>query len=142
MLLLVVHAAAVWALVGLVWTVQRVVYPSFLLSGPTGAWPALHEAHSRAISAVVAVPWAVQGGTLVWLLVDRPAGVPRWLVLLAGALGAATVASTLLASVPLHSSLQPYDAARARRLVATNWPRTAAWTAGGVCAAAMLLTAA
>jgi hypothetical protein len=140
-LLLVVHLTAVAALTGLVWVVQLVVYPGFRTVGPTDAWPRFHDAHGRAIAAVVVVPWAVQGGTLGVLLLRRPAGVPLPLVLLAAALGLATVAVTVLSSVPLHSRLQPYDRARADRLLATNWLRTAAWTAGTVCAAAMVLLA-
>ena len=138
--LLVVHLAAVGYLTGLVWVVQLVVYPGFRAVGETPAWPAFHDAHSRAMVLAVTVPWAVQGGTLAVLLVHRPAGVPLALVLLAAALGLATVAVTVASSVPLHGRLQPYDPALADRLVATNWLRTAAWTGGLVCAAAMLLT--
>lgn len=140
--LLVVHLTAVAYLAGLVWVVQLVVYPGFLAVGPTAAWPAFHDAHGRAMALAVVVPWAAQGVTLALLLVDRPAGVALWLVLLAAALGLLTVAVTVLSSVPLHGRLQPYDPALARRLLATNRLRTAAWTGGAVCAAAMLLQAA
>ena len=137
--LLVVHLVAVACLTGVVWVVQLVVYPGFLAVGPTPVWPAFHDAHGRAMALVVVVPWAVQGGTLAVLLVDRPAGVPLGLVLLAAALGLLTVAVTVASSVPLHGRLQPYDPALARRLLATNWLRTAAWSGGTLCAAAMVL---
>ena len=56
-------------------------------------------------------------------------------LLLTGALAATTVAVTVLSSVPLHTRLAGgYDDAVARRLVATNWLRTAAWNAGAACA--------
>ncbi len=139
--LLLAHLVAVSVLTGLVWVVQLVVYPSFRLSGPTPAWPALHDAHSRAIGLAVGPPWAVQGVTLAVLLVDRPAGVSWWLVLAAAALGAATVAVTLVSSVPLHARLTDYDRVAADRLVATNWLRTVAWTAGTACAVAMVVQA-
>ena len=141
MVLLVVHVLAVGYLTGLVWVVQLVVYPGFRAVGPTPAWPAFHDAHGRAMAAAVAVPWAVQGLTTGLLLLDPPAGVPYPLVLLAAALALVTVTVTLGSSVPLHGRLQPYDPALADRLVATNWLRTAAWTAGAACAAAMLLLA-
>ncbi len=141
MALLVVHLVAVSYLTGLVWVVQLVIYPGFLIVGPTPAWSAFHAAHSRALAAVVVLPWAAQGLTLGLLLLGRPDGVPLPLVLLAAALGLVTVAVTVLSSVPLHGRLQPYDNRLARRLVATNWLRTAAWTAGAACAAAMLLLA-
>jgi hypothetical protein len=139
--LLVVHLAAVGYLTGLVWVVQLVVYPGFRLVGACPGWPAFHDAHSRAMGLAVGPPWAVQGATLAVLLLRRPDGVPLWLVLLAALLGLATVAVTLVWSVPLHGRLQPYDDAAARRLLATNWLRTAAWSAGLACAAAMLLLA-
>jgi hypothetical protein len=139
--LLVLHLAAVSYLTGLVWVVQLVVYPGFRAVGPTAAWPAAHAAHSRAMVLAVTGPWAVQGVTLGVLLLRRPAGVPLWLVLLAAALGLVTVAVTVASSVPLHGRLQPYDPVLADRLVATNWLRTAAWTAGAACAAAMVLAA-
>ena len=142
MALLVVHLAAVAYLTGLVWVVQLVVYPGFLLVGAAPGWPAFHDAHGRAMGLAVGLPWAVQGVTLAVLLVDRPAGVPLVLVLLAAALGLATVVVTLVWSVPLHGRLQPYDERAAARLLATNWWRTAAWTAGLVVAAAMVLRAA
>ena len=142
MVLLCVHAVAVCALAGIVWTVQLVVYPAFLVVGPTAAWPAFHDAHSARMAAVVVLPWAVQGLTLAALLLARPAGVPLWLVLLASALGLVTVLVTVLESVPLHGRLQPYDEAVALRLLRTNWLRTAAWTGGAACSVLMLLRAA
>ena len=140
-LLLVVHAVAVSALAGLAWVVQLVVYPGFLVVGPTDAWPAFHDLHSRRMTVAVVGPWALQGGTLGLLLLAPPDGVPYALVLLAAALGLATVVVTAAVSVPLHRRLQPYDPATARRLLRTNWLRTAAWTGGAVCAAGMLLIA-
>lgn len=141
MLLLVVHCVAVSALAGLVWVVQLVVYPAFLRVGPTDAWAGFHEAHSRGMAAAVVLPWAVQGVTLAWLLLDRPAGVPLWLVLVAAVLGLTTVVVTAAVSVPLHGRLSPYDERAAVRLLRTNWLRTAAWTLGALSAAAMLLFA-
>jgi len=139
--LLVVHLLAVGYLTGLVWVVQLVVYPGFFTVGPTPAWPAFHDAHSRGTALAVALPWATQGVTLALLLLDRPAGVPLLLVLLAAALGLATVVVTVVESVPAHGRLQPYDPVLARRLLRTNWLRTAAWTGGAACAVAMVLSA-
>ena len=133
------HAAATTALAGLIWVVQIVVYPAFRAPGPTAAWPAVHAHHTRAMAAVVTPPWAVQGLTLAALLVRRPAGVPLLLLLATGALAAATVVVTALWSVPLHGRLAlGYDDALVRRLISTNWLRTAAWTAGAVGALTML----
>ena len=139
MLLLLVHLTATAVLAGLVWVVQLVVYPSFLLVGAGPAWAAFHDAHARAVALVVGPPWAVQGVTVAALLVRDG---PSPLLLLTGALALATVVVTVAASVPLHTRLgQAYDDATARRLVRTNWLRTAAWTAGTACAAALVLQA-
>lgn len=133
------HAIATTALAGVIWVVQVVVYPAFLVCGPTAAWPAVHAHHTRAMAAVVTLPWAVQGLTLVALLARRPDSVPVLLLLLTGALAAATVLVTTVWSVPLHARLaRGYDDTLARRLVSTNWLRTAAWTGGAVCALTML----
>ena len=133
------HAAATTALAGLVWVVQVVVYPSFRVCGPTTRWPAMHAHHTRAMAAVVTLPWAVQGLSLALLLLRRPEGVPLALLLAAGALAASTVLVTAVWSVPLHGRLAAgYDDRLARQLIRTNWLRTAAWTGGAVCALAML----
>ena len=137
MSLLLAHAVATASLAGVVWLVQLVVYPSFLLVGGTSAWPAVHAAHTRWITPVVGVPWAVQGGTLAALLLREG---PDPLLLLTGALALSTVAVTVGVSVPLHDRLgRSYDADTARRLVRTNWLRTAAWTAGTGCAVALVV---
>ena len=133
-LLLQTHALATAALAGLVWVVQLVVYPAFRTVGPTHQWPEYHRTHSRRMVRLIALPWAVQGVTIAALLVRQPSP----LLLLTGALAATTVAVTVLVSVPLHVRLgQAYDEATAVRLIRTNWLRTAAWTAGAVCAAVL-----
>ena len=145
MLLLAVHAAAVWFLVGLIWVVQVLVYPGFAPVGEARAdagWRAFHDRHTRLMGRVVAGPWAVQGVTCALLLVARPDGVPFWLAALAGVLGATTVAITVGVSVPCHRRLsEGYDPRVLHRLVTTNRWRTAAWSLAGVTAAAMMSTA-
>jgi hypothetical protein len=137
MVLLLVHLVATAALAGLVWVVQLVVYPSFLLVGGTPAWPAVHAAHTRAVARAVGPPWAVQGLTLALLLL-RDGLTP--LLVVTSLLALSTVVVTLAVSVPLHTRLgRAYHEATARRLVVTNWLRTAAWSAGTVCAGLLVL---
>jgi hypothetical protein len=139
-LLLGAHAAAVWFCAGLVWIVQLLVYPGFAAVGGSPDWSGFHERHTRLMTLVVTGPWAVQGVTCGWLLVDRPDGVPLVLALAAGALGVVTVVVTVGISVPCHRRLADrFDAGVHARLVRTNWWRTAAWTLGGVVALAMLV---
>jgi hypothetical protein len=138
--LLLVHALATAAMAGVIWTVQVVVYPGFGETGPTDAWPAVHAAHTRRTARIVALPWAVQGLTLVALLVRRPEQASPALLVVVAVLAALPVAVTVLVSVPLHGRLsRGWDSRAWRRLVRTNWLRTAAWTAGAGCAAALLV---
>ncbi|MCU1692145.1 MAG: hypothetical protein JWM64_1236 [Frankiales bacterium] len=134
-LLLLAHAAATCALAGLVVVVQLVVYPAFLLVGPTPGWAAYHAAHSAAITRAVLLPWAVQGLTCALLLVRRPDGVPLWCALLAGALGLASVVLTAAWAVPLHTRLgEGYDERLARRLLTANAWRVLVWSASAAVA--------
>jgi hypothetical protein len=136
-LLLLVHAGATAYLAGLAWTVQLVVYPGFREVGPTPAWGAAHAAHTRRIVLAVGPAWAVQGGCVAVLLVLRPGP----LVLAAAVLALVTVLSTVAVQVPLHGRLAAgWDDAVGRRLLTSDRVRTAAWTAGAVCALALLRT--
>ncbi len=96
-------------LCGLIWFVQIVHYPLLAEVGDAG-FLRYHERHSALTTRVVALPtpWAWLGFSL--------------------ALG--TWACTFGLSVPLHQRLGAgHDRAMIARLVATNWPRTVAWTA-------------
>ncbi len=140
--ILLLNAAAVWALTGLIWFVQVVHYPLFAHVGDS-AWAAYHARHTRATTWVVAAPMAVDLATSAWLVVERPDGI-GWPAAVAGlALAAVTWAVTGLAAVPLHDRLaRGHDARAVRRLVRVNAVRTAAWTAHAVLAAGMLAAAA
>jgi hypothetical protein len=138
-LVVVAHAVATLVLVGIIWTIQVVHYPLFAAVGADG-FAAYEAAHSTRITALIAVPWAVQGATTLALLLSPPAGVPRWLVLLAAMLAAVPVLVTMTMSVPAHQALAAgFDATAHARLVGTNWLRTLAWSAHGVVATVLLV---
>jgi hypothetical protein len=136
-ILLVVHAAATWYLTGLVWFVQRVHYP---LHGAVGEerFRGYQAEHVRRTGPVVAPAMLLELATAVGLVLD--ASVPRgaaWvgLVLLAG-----VWAATFGLQVPCHRKLEEgFDGRTWRRLVRTNWIRTALWTARALLAAGLLL---
>ncbi len=139
MTMLVVGAAATWAMVGLIWMVQIVHYP--MLAEYSALAPSTAAVgHQRRISWVVGPLMVAEGITALVLLFDRPAtmgAASAWLA--AGLLGVALL-STVLVQVPLHSRLAGgHDAEAARRLVATNWVRTVAWTARGIVLALVLV---
>ena len=70
----------------------------------------------------------------------RPDGVSAVVTFVAGGLLAAGWVATGLWYAPLHGRLQTegYDARLIERLIATNWLRTALWSARGVLALALL----
>lgn len=137
-LLVLLNAVATWAMVGLIWFVQRVHYPLLALIGTERARTVALE-HQRRTAQVVGLPMAVEGLSTLALVVWRPEGVAIWLPLVNGALLAVALGSTVLLSVPLHARMADApDESIGRRLVTTNWPRTVAWTARGVLCAVML----
>ena len=128
--LLAVHAAATWALVGLIWTVQLVHYPLFAQVGAE-AFRSYHARHTRQITWIVAPLMAVELLTAI-LLVTRGAREP-WLLASLAPLAFNWI-STWRVQIPLHDRLASgFDADVHRRLVATNWWRTAAWSIRGGC---------
>lgn len=128
--LLVVHAAATWALVGLTWTVQLVHYPLFAQVG-ADTFRSYHARHIRQISWIVAPLMAVELGTAA-LLIVLGAREP-WLL---GSLVplAFIWLATWRVQIPLHNRLSVgFDAEVHRRLVTSNWWRTASWSIRGAC---------
>jgi len=127
-----VHAAATWLLVGLIWVVQLVVYPAFASVG-ADTWHRYHRAHMARITRIVAPAMLAEAATAAALLALAPG-------LLSG-LGALLLAvcwgSTAIVQVPLHTRLgrqREPDPALVGSLVASNWVRTLAWSARGVVA--------
>ena len=128
--LLAAHAAATWALVGLIWTVQLVHYPLFAQVGAE-AFRSYHARHIRQITWIVAPLMAVELLTAV-LLVVRGAREP-WLLASLVPLACNWLA-TWRVQIPLHDRLAAgFDTEVHRRLVASNWWRTAAWSIRGAC---------
>ena len=149
MLLLLTHAAATWAMAGLIWFVQVVHYPLFAAvgdgvrdgagAGDGDGFRAYSAAHTRRTGWVVGPPMLTELACAIWLVCDPPAGVPGWAAWCGLGLLAAVWASTAVLQVPAHRTLGGgFDAATVRRLVGTNWVRTAGWTARGLLAAWMI----
>lgn len=128
--LLLTHLACTWALVGLIWTIQVVHYPLFARVGPEG-FTRYHTDHTRLITYVVAPLMVVEALSAAALVLD--AGIPPALSWTGVALVGVVWLTTGAVSVPCHSRLSlGFDAEAHRRLVITNWIRTAAWTARGL----------
>ena len=131
------QACATWALFGLIWMVQWVVYPLMARQSAAG-WVAWHTEYTRRMGAVVGPLMMGEMAGAVWWWWQEPASV--WAALAFG-LVVVNWLSTGLVQVPLHRKLAlGYDAGAIRRLVVTNWIRTVAWTARAGLMFGMIVT--
>jgi hypothetical protein len=134
--ILLVHAAATLFMTGLIWFVQLVHYP-FFARVETRVFPGYEIEHMRRTAWIVTPAMLVEAAAAIALLFDPR--VPASLAWGGGALLAIVWLSTALLQAPRHVALRRgFDAAVHARLVATNWIRTAAWSARSVLALAIL----
>ena len=134
---LVANLVGTSLMVGFIWTVQLLTYPMMKAVPADGfvAYELMHRNRVTTLLAVLAPLELVATAGVVVFVTD----VPGWL-----SIGAAIVLfliwlSTLLFFAPLHMRLSAaFDPMVHRRLVRTNWLRTAAWTARGAVAVAMV----
>jgi hypothetical protein len=126
--LLLVHAAATFALFGLVWTVQLAIYPLFEQVGEA-AFRTYHQRYTRRIGFVVVPLMGVELVTGIRLMSQVTPGASMAVEWSAFLLILLIWGTTVMLSVPLHHKLGvQYKASTARLLTATNWIRTGAWT--------------
>lgn len=139
-LLLVVHAAATWFMVGLIWLVQIVHYPLMQMVGREEFVP-YSLRHQLAITPVVGAPMLIEVATAAYLLVQNPQLRRSKWFLASCVLLAVIWASTAFWQVPLHQTLLGgYDPERVRSLVLSNWIRTVAWSARGLIMGAFVIS--
>jgi len=137
---LVANLAGTGLMVGFIWTIQLLTYP-MMQAVPADGFVAYELMHGNRVTALLAVlaPTEIIASAGVAVFVDD---VPRWLSIGAGALLFAIWLSTLLFYAPLHMRLSTgFDPVIHRRLLRTNWIRTAAWTVRGAAAIAMIAVA-
>ena len=134
-----VHVAATWWLVGLIWTIQVVHYPSFDSIDRVG-YTDFQDRHMQAMGRLIGFPWLVEGLCVLALFIFAPDNTTRVLAAVGGLLEVVVIAVTITKSIPAHEALQNGYAADAHRmLVDTNWWRTVAWSLRGVIALVILL---
>lgn len=123
--LLVLHAAATFAMLGLIWFVQIVHYP-MLSHYEREHFGAVEREHCDRTGFVAAPLMLVEAFTGGLLLIG---GFHPALFLLSMALLGIVWGSTFLLQVPCHRALLAGWSDRThRRLVHTNWIRTVGWT--------------
>jgi hypothetical protein len=132
------HLAATLFMVGVIWFVQVVHYPLLARVGPAEAVE-YEQDHTRRTGWVVGPAMLLEAASAVLLLWARPAGVSDLLAGVGAALLAVAWASTWLVQVPCHDRLcREFDRVVHRRLVRSNWVRTAAWSLRGLVALGMV----
>jgi hypothetical protein len=130
-LVLLAHSAATLYMAGVIWFVQLVHYPLLARIGSADV-PGYQREHTARTFWAVAPPMLVEASTAVLLVWVAPPGVAGWQVWTGGALLVAVWGSTWLVQIPCHDRLcRAFDPAVHRRLVASNWVRTAAWSLRG-----------
>lgn len=124
-----IHLAATWAIVGLVWCVQVLIYPQFHHFA-VEKFRECHFRHCFRIALIVVPLMLVEAATAAWLLYDGVRSAPLiasiWLI-------PVVWLSTAVWQAPTHMQLlNGFDSPLVRRLILTNWVRTLAWTARGI----------
>jgi uncharacterized membrane protein len=128
------HTFSTVALAGLIWFVQVVHYPLLAEVGER-EFARYETMHCRRTGPVVAPLMLGEFATAAWLLFRPPAPDIAWATASGFLLLLAVWSSTAFLQVPCHRRLQRgFDPATVKRLVATNWIRTIAWTARGLLA--------
>jgi uncharacterized membrane protein len=126
--ILLSHVVSTITMFGVILVVQLVHYPLFAQVGEA-TYEAYQSEHMRRITWIVLPAMTVELVTAVWLVVDPVAGLPAWQTWTGLALVGVIWAATGLLQVPQHARLTSgFDAAAHRRLLASNWIRTLAWT--------------
>mgnify|MGYP000669212371 CR=1 FL=1 len=119
-------------MVGIIWFVQIVHYPLFAKVGESEFASYEHE-HTRRTGWVVAPLMLTELATALLLLGIRPLGIPLTAAIINLMLVASLWVSTWLVQIPCHHHLTcRFDPAVHRRLVGTNWFRTAVWSLRGL----------
>ncbi len=137
--LVVLHGAATWFLVGLIWTIQLIHYPSFAAIDP-GRYSSFQQTHMVGMGRLIAAPWLVEGLTVLGLFVFAPTGWMRLLATAGGLLELLVIGVTIRSSIPAHEALSAgFSDDAHKRLLRSNWMRTAAWTSRGLIAIAVLV---
>lgn len=131
-LVLLLQLTSALALVGLIWFVQVVHYPLFDQVGRAN-FAHYEKDHQRRTTWIVAPLMLTEALTALLLLWHVPVGVADWSAWLGLSLVIMVLASTFFWQVPAHRVLAvAYDSEAHRRLVRSNWFRTAVWTSRGL----------
>lgn len=133
--LAIAHVAATMAMVGVMTSVQLVIYPAFH-SVNEADFASYVTSHGQKIMRplVLFAPAEVLLALSLWLA--APAGGVQAVAFISGLLLAIAWVATGLWYGPLHGRLanEQHDPARIQQLITTNWARTIIWWLRGAIA--------
>jgi len=138
-LLVMLHLASTWTMVGVIWMVQLVHYPLMAHTGPTHS-AAYQRLHVQKMSTLVIPVMLTEAVTAlgICLMATSSFNHIAWLGL---ALLGAIWAVTGLVSVPAHDKLlSGFEPIAHRRLLLSNLLRSALWSCRGLIAIQLVLT--
>ena len=122
------QVVSTWYMTGLIWFVQLSHYP-LMNRVSEDRYVEFQRAHMMRTSLAVGPMMLIEAFTAATLLYLRPWFLSFHMAAFYFALLFAIWISTALLQVPCHAKLERgFDAAAHRRLVNTNWIRTALWT--------------
>jgi len=112
-------------LVGLIWVIQLIVYPSFKFIDKNN-WSKFHKLHTHKITIIVG--WLMPLELLLTFVLIFKGGV-SYINLLVAICVIVIWSSTFLIQVPLHNKLsQIHSDKNINLLIKSNWLRTIAWS--------------
>lgn len=130
-LLLLLHAAATFYLVGVIWLVQWLVYPAMANAG-IESYTAYHNLHTSRITPIVAPAMIFELLTAAYFVFTPDEKISRQFFVVGLVLVLICWASTFFVQVPLHEKLaRGFAGDIQKKLVLTNWLRTICWTLRG-----------
>jgi len=135
-IIFIIHLFFTCYMTGLIWFVQLVHYP---LLGKIGEEAFLeYERHHQSWTFwVVGLQMVIEFGTGIWLLLIQSYNPLQWVNV---GLLLIIWSSTFFIQSPLHTKLgREFQVEWQRKLVATNWVRTVAWTVRSVILLSMLV---
>jgi len=125
----IINLVITWFLVGLIWIVQVVHYPSFLYFEKSD-FLKFHHFHTKSITWIVIPTMTVElilGAYLLWQSSFEMSYLIPFIFLIG------IWASTALLQIPLHLKLADREnKSDIRKLISTNWIRTVLWTLKGL----------
>ncbi len=123
---------------GVIWVIQLVHYP-LMKKVPLAAFGGFEQEHQRRITYVVGPLMALEGICVLAVFFLRPPCLSFSIALAGGLVEAVAIGTTAFVSAPMHGRMAASgNPDLLDRLIATNWIRTAAWTARAILAVLML----